>query len=62
MVPLGREVLDELLSGYRSPKDKVSEWMREGALQSLRRGLYLVGQPLRPGPVCLPLLPWLGMC
>jgi hypothetical protein len=38
-VPLAREVLDEVLSGYRRPNDKVSEWVREGALQPLRRGL-----------------------
>lgn len=56
VVPLGREALDELLAGYRRPNDKVSEWMRCGALQPLRRGLYLAGQALRSGPVCLPLL------
>jgi hypothetical protein len=55
-VPLPREVLDEVLHGYRRPNDKVSEWMRDGALQPLRRGLYLTGQPLRAGPACLPLL------
>jgi len=55
-VPLARETLDEVLSSYRRPNDKVSEWLREGALQPLRRGLYLVGQPLRSSPVCLPLL------
>ena len=36
-VPLARETLDEVLSGYRRPNDKVSEWLREGALQPLRR-------------------------
>ena len=55
-VPLAREALDGVLRGYRRPNDKVSEWMREGALQPLRRRLYLVGQPLRGGPICLPLL------
>lgn len=55
-VPLAREALDEVLAGYRRPGDKVSEWMREGALEPLRRGLYLTGQPLRHGPVCLPLV------
>ena len=54
--PLAREALDEALSGYRRPNDKVSEWLREGALQPLRRGLYLVGAPLRTSPACLPLL------
>jgi hypothetical protein len=55
-VPLPREVLDEVLAGYRRPNDKVSEWKRQGALEPLRRGLYLAGQPLRQGPACLPLL------
>jgi hypothetical protein len=55
-VPLARETLDEVLSGYRRPGDKVSEWLRDGALQPLRRGLYLAGPPLRSGPICLPLL------
>ena len=44
-VPLARETLDGVLSGYRRPSDKVSEWLREGALQPLRRGLYLTGAP-----------------
>lgn len=56
VVPLERGSLAELLADYRRPNDKVSEWMREGALEPLRRGLYLAGAPLRQGPVCLPLL------
>lgn len=55
-LPLAREVLDEVLSGYLRPNDKVSEWLREGALQPLRRGLYLAGPSLRTSPACLPLL------
>lgn len=55
-VPLSRETLDEVLAGYRRPNDKVSEWMRTGALESLRRGLYLTGGPLRQAPACLPLV------
>jgi hypothetical protein len=43
-------VLDDVLAGYRRPNDKVSEWKRQGALEPLRRGLYLAGQPLRQGP------------
>jgi hypothetical protein len=46
-VPLARESLDELVSSYRRPNDKVSEWLREGALQPLRRGLFLTGPALR---------------
>ena len=55
-VPLGREALDEVLRPYRRPNDKVSEWLREEALQPLRRGLYVTGPPLRSSPVCLPLV------
>jgi hypothetical protein len=55
-VPLARESLDEVLSAYRRPNDKVSEWLREGALQLLRRGLYITGPALRQSPACLPLL------
>lgn len=55
-VALAREALDEVLAPYRRPNDKVSEWLREGALQPLRRGLYLTGVPLRSTPVCLPLV------
>jgi hypothetical protein len=49
-------VLDEVLRGYRRPNDKVSEWIREGALPPLRRGLDLAGPGLRTSPACLPLL------
>ena len=46
-VPLSRKTLDEVLAGYHRPNDNVSEWMRTGALEPLRRGLYLIGEPLR---------------
>lgn len=55
-VPLAREALDDVLADYRRPNDKVSEWMREGALQALRRGLYVTAPGLRSEPVCLPLV------
>jgi hypothetical protein len=55
-VPLARETLDEVLSAYQRPNDKVREWLREGALQPLRRGLYLTGPALRQAPASLPLL------
>lgn len=43
-----------VLRPYRRPNNKVSESLREGALQPLRRGLYLTGrrcaarQPVSP--------------
>ena len=55
-VPVARETLDEVLSGYRRPADKLSEWLRQGALQPLRRGLYITGAGLRSRAVCLPLV------
>ncbi len=55
-VPLARETLEETLRGYRRPSDKVSEWLKQGALQSLRRGLYLSGSALRSSEACLPLV------
>jgi len=55
-VPLTRAALDEVLQSYRRPNDKVSEWLREGALQHLRRGLYLAGPGLRKASACLPLV------
>lgn len=55
-VPLPREALDEVLEGYRRPNDKISEWLKEGGLLHLRRGLYLTGPALRGGPACLPLM------
>lgn len=55
-VPLARETLDEALRGYRRPGDKVSEWLRQGALQPLRRGLYVTGASLRSRAVCVPLV------
>ena len=41
-VPLPREVLDEVLVGYRRPNDKVSEWKREGALEKLEFFAYFL--------------------
>lgn len=55
-VPLSRETLDEVLALYRRPNDKVSEWMRAGALEPLRRGLYLTSECLSQAPACLPLV------
>ncbi|WP_368412277.1 hypothetical protein [Synechococcus sp.] len=56
-MPLARETLDEVLRAVTGARrDKVSEWLREGALQPLRRGLYLTGAPLRSRMVCLPLV------
>lgn len=50
-VLLPREAIDEVLEGYRRPNDKISEWLKDGALLPLRRGLHLTGSGLRSGPL-----------
>lgn len=41
--PFTRHLLVELLSNYKSPKDKISELIKSGSLTSVRRGLYVIG-------------------
>ena len=41
--PISRHLILELLRGYRSPNDKISELIRSKELISVRRGLYIVG-------------------
>lgn len=53
-VPLPREALDEVLEGYRRPNVKISEWLKEGALLHLRRGL--------PACHCWPITSTVGTC
>ena len=55
-VPVGHGTLLPLLAGYRRPNDKIAEWLRQGVLLPIKRGLYLVGPPWRREPVCLPLV------
>lgn len=55
-VPFGREVLLPLLRDYRRPNDKISEWLRQGVLVSLKRGFYVVGPAWRKGELSLPLV------
>lgn len=55
-VPLAPESFDEVLSACRRPNDKESEWLREGALQRLRRGLFNTSPALRQIPAWLPLM------
>lgn len=57
----GRDELDSLvlrdcLSGYRRPRDKATALLESGALVRLRRGLYVLGERLRRGPLCRELL------
>jgi len=42
-IPLSRQLILELLKDYKRPNDKISEWIKNGELISLRRGLYIPG-------------------
>ena len=55
-VPVSHSDLHTLLVNFRGPNDKIAEWLRQGVLLSVRRGLYVVGAPWRNGPVGLPLV------
>jgi hypothetical protein len=45
-MPLDSTFLKDMLKDYRRPLDKVGEWVRQGYLVQLRRGLYAVGPEL----------------
>ena len=52
-MPLDSSLLKDLLKDYKRPLDKVGEWVHQGYLLQLRRGLYTVGPALsghRPEP------------
>lgn len=53
-VPFGHSSLLPVLNDYRRPNDKISEWLRQGVLVAVKRGLYVLGDPA-PAP-CLPLV------
>lgn len=55
-IPLGRGDLLPLLVGYDRPNDKISEWLKQGVLVALKRGLYVVGPAWRKDELWLPLL------
>lgn len=45
-MPLDSSLLKDLLKDYKRPLDKVGEWVDQGYLLQLRRGLYTVGPAL----------------
>ncbi|WP_322998772.1 hypothetical protein [Castellaniella sp.] len=55
-VPFSHDTLLSLLADYRRPNDKIADWLRQGVLVSLKRGLYVRGQDLSGNGLCLPLL------
>lgn len=53
-IPFSHGALLPLLKDYRRPNDKIAEWLRQGVLQSVKRGLYVRGAAAHA--VCLPLV------
>ena len=53
--PISHHVVEEMLTEYNRPNDKISELIRSGELLSLRRGLYVPG-PETDLPLPHPLL------
>lgn len=74
-VPFHHGALLPVLKDYRRPNDKIAEWLRQGVLVSVKRGLYIRGEtghaPCLPlvanhlyGPSCVSLdyaLAWHGL-
>lgn len=50
-VPLRHAELDTLLSAYRRPNDKISEWVSQGVLIRLMKGIYVLGPEIHSGPL-----------
>lgn len=50
-VPLRHAELDTLLSEYRRPNDKISEWVLQGVLIRLMKGMYVLGPEIHSGPL-----------
>jgi hypothetical protein len=54
-IPISRHLVMEMLSEYKRPNDKISDWVKKEELISLRRGLYIPG-PASELPVPEPFL------
>jgi len=53
-VPFHHGALLPVLKDYRRPNDKIAEWLRQGVLVPVKRGLYIRGQTAHAP--CLPLV------
>lgn len=54
--PLTHQVVVSLLKGYKRPNDKVHALLREGVLESVKKGLYIAGpaiKTVKPEPFLL---------
>jgi hypothetical protein len=47
--PMPHHVLLSLLKDYKRPNDKINELVKEGALISIKKGLYIAGPSLEAG-------------
>lgn len=55
-IPFTHGTLLPLLQGYLRPNDKIAEWLKQGVLVSVKRGLYVVGPAWRKSELSLPLV------
>lgn len=55
-VPFNRSSLVSVLRDYRRPNDKIAQMIESGLLLPLKKGVYVLGDDIRPGPVSLPLV------
>lgn len=55
-VPFSHGALLPVLKDYRRPNDKIAEWLRQGVLLSVKRGLYVRNESQSGRTLCLPLV------
>lgn len=55
-VPVPHGVVRPLLSDYRRPNDKISEWLSDQTLLTIKRGLYVTNPQLTGRVMSLPLI------
>jgi len=46
-------LLMRCLQGYSKPRDRVTKWLKTGAITRVKKGLYVFGEKYRRGPICL---------
>ena len=46
-------LLMNCLNQYSKPRDKVTRWLKSGAIIRVKKGLYVFGEKYRRGPLCL---------
>lgn len=46
-------LLMNCLKGYSKPRDRVTRWLKSGAITRVKKGLYVFGEKYRRGPICL---------